>query len=103
MTRKPTACSAALGAAPGTSKEKMMNPASEKFLAEIRSDNADVRYAAWSRAGATDPEVIPELGKLLVTSEPGVRKAADEALKTMVHSVGKEPGGARRAAVVQQL
>jgi len=80
-----------------------MTPASEKFLAEIRSDNADVRYAAWSRAGEMDPEVIPELGKLLTAEQPGVRKASGEGLKNIVHSVGKEPGGARRAAVVGQL
>src|SRR5439155_20429110 len=42
-----------------------VSPASEKFLADIRSDNADIPYAAWSRAGEIDPEVIPELGKLL--------------------------------------
>ena len=46
-----------------------MTPASEKFLAEIRSDNADVRYAAWSRADEMDPEVIPELGKLLTAGQ----------------------------------
>ena len=80
-----------------------MSPASEKFLAGVRSDDAEVRFAAWSGAGDADPEVIPALGKLLVAEEPGVRKAADESLKRMVHGVGKQPGGARRAAVVQQL
>jgi HEAT repeat protein len=80
-----------------------MTPASDKFLADIRNANADVRYAAWSRAGEMDPEVIPQLGKLLTADQPGVRKAAGEALKNIVHSVGKEPGGARRAAVVRQL
>ena len=80
-----------------------MNAASEKFLSEIKSDDAEIRYAAWIRAGEMDPEVIPPLGKLLVADQPGVRKAADEALKRMVHGVGKRPGGARRAAVVKQL
>ncbi len=80
-----------------------MTPASEKFVADIRNDNADVRYAAWSRAAEMDPEVIPQLGKLLVAEQPGVRKAAGEAIKNIVHSAGKEPGGARRAAVVRQL
>ncbi len=80
-----------------------MTPASEKFLAAIRNDDADIRYAAWSHAGEADPEVIPELAKLLAAAQPGVRKAADESLKTIVHSVGKEPGGARRATVVKQL
>jgi HEAT repeat protein len=80
-----------------------MTPTSEKFLTDIRNDNADVRYAAWSRAGEMDPEVIPQLGKLLTAEQPGVRKAAGEALKNIVHSDGKEPGGARRAVVVRQL
>jgi HEAT repeat protein len=80
-----------------------MTPASDKFLADIRNANAEVRYGAWSRAGEMDPEVIPQLGKLLTAEQPGVRKAAGEALKNIVHSVGKEPGGAKRAAVVRQL
>jgi len=80
-----------------------MSPESEKFLADIRSDDADVRFAAWSRAGGADPEVILPLGKLLVADQPGVRKAADESLKRIVHSVGKEPVSVRRAAVVKQL
>jgi HEAT repeat protein len=80
-----------------------MSPASEKFLASIRSDDAEVRFAAWSQGNDADPEVIPALGKLLVAEQPGVRKAADEALKRMVHGVGKQPQSARRTAVVQQL
>jgi hypothetical protein len=80
-----------------------MTPASDKFLADIRNANADVRYGAWSRAGEMDPEVVPQLGALLTADPAGVRKAAGEALKNMVHSVGKEPGGSRRAAVVRQL
>jgi HEAT repeat protein len=80
-----------------------MSPASEKFLADIRSTDAEVRFAAWTRAGDSDPEVIPSLGKLLVADDPGVRKAADESLKRLVHGVGKQPGGARRAAIVKQL
>src|SRR4051794_35742669 len=80
-----------------------MNPASEKFLNAIRDNDAEVRYAAWSHSGDADPEVIPELGKLLDASQPGVRKASDEALKTLVHSVGKDPAVPKRAAVVKHL
>jgi HEAT repeat protein len=80
-----------------------MNPQSEKFLKEIQNENADVRYAAWIRTGEMDPAVIPELGKLLTTAPPGVRRAAEEALKNMVHSVGKDPSAPKRPAVVQQL
>jgi HEAT repeat protein len=80
-----------------------MNSQSEKFLKEIQNDNADVRYAAWIRTGEMDPEVIPELAKLLTTSPPGVRRAAEEALKNMVHSVGKDPAAPKRPAVVRQF
>jgi HEAT repeat protein len=80
-----------------------MNPQSEKFLKEIQSDKADVRFSAWSRTGEMDPEVIPELAKLLTASTPGVRRAADEALKNMVNAVGKDPAAAKRAAVVRPL
>jgi len=80
-----------------------MKPESEKFLSEIRNKDAEVRYTAWSHAGERDPEVIPHLGKLLVSEDPGVRKAADESLKRLVHGVGKQPAGARRAAAVKEL
>jgi HEAT repeat protein len=80
-----------------------MNAKSNKFLAEIQDSNADVRYAAWVRAGEMDPEVIPELGKLASTAAPGVRRAAEEALKSIVHAVGKDPNAPKRPAVVKQL
>ena len=80
-----------------------MKHESEKFLTEIKSDDVEVRFTAWMRADKIDPEVIPQLGKLLVAEEPGVRKAADQSLKRMVHGVGKQSGGARRAAVVREL
>lgn len=75
----------------------------QEFFAGIQSDNADTRYAAWSKAAEMDAAVIPQLLKLLVADQPGVRKAADEALNNIVHSVGKETGGAKRKAVVGKL
>lgn len=75
----------------------------DKFLAAIQSDNADVRFAAWRQAGEMDAGVIPQLGKLAAGPTPGVAKAAREALNTIVHSAGKEPGGARRAEVVKRM
>src|SRR5262245_61541417 len=80
-----------------------MNPQSEKFLKEIQNENADVRYAAWIRTGQMDPEVIPELAKLLTTAPAGVRRAAEEALKNMVHAVGKDPSSGRRLPAVRQF
>lgn len=80
-----------------------MTAASEKLLADLASEQADTRYAAWVKAAAADPEIVPGLGKLLVAEEPGVRKAGDEALKKLVHAVGKDPANPRRAAVVKGL
>ncbi len=60
-----------------------------KFLADIRSDDEDVRYAAWSTADQMAPAVIGNLSKLLTADKPGVRKAAAEALAHIVHGVGK--------------
>ena len=62
----------------------------DKFLADIKSDDAETRLAAWLIADQMDPVVIPALSQLLVSKKPGVRKAAAEALNHVVHSVGKE-------------
>ena len=71
---------------------------SEQFLAEIKSDDEDVRYKAWAMAEQMEPDVIPELSSLLLDKDPGVRKAAGEALKNVVHSVGKDIDAAAMAA-----
>jgi len=75
----------------------------QQFLTDIQSDNADVRFAAWRRAGEVSPAVIPQLGKQAGSDNPGMAKAAREALTTMTHSVGKDPAAANRAAVVKGL
>lgn len=75
----------------------------DKFLGDIRSDNPDVRFAAWRQAGDADPATIPQLGQIAGAENPGVAKAAREALTTMVHSVGKEATAPRRAGVVKGL
>ena len=75
----------------------------KKFLSDIQSADADVRFAAWRGAGEMSPAVIPELGKLAASDNPGVAKAALEALSTLTHSVGKETGGEKRRAVVKEL
>jgi HEAT repeat protein len=74
----------------------------QQFLSDLQSDNADVRFAAWRRAGDVNPSVIPELGKLAASGQPGVAKAAHEALNTLVHAVGREDSP-RRAEVVSAL
>ncbi len=85
LTRTAALAAGAALAAKGRAAEK-----EEKFLADIKSDDEDVRYAAWMMAEQMDAEVIPALSKLLGSDDPGVRKAAEQALKNVVHGVGKE-------------
>lgn len=73
------------------------------FLAELNDPNADVRFAAWRAAGDLPPALIPEVGKLAGSSNPGLAKAAREALTTLAHSVGKDPQSPKRGAVVAGL
>ncbi len=73
-----------------------------QFLKDIESSNAGVRFAAWRRAGEMDPQVIPALAKLMESNQPGVVRAAREALEVITHSVGVA-GSARRRAVVKQF
>lgn len=75
----------------------------KQFLADIQSDDAEVRFTAWRSAGEVSPSVIPQLGKLGGSDDPGVANAAREALATLVHSVGKDEAAAARPAVVQGL
>jgi len=76
----------------------------EKLLADIQSDDKDVRFAAWRSAGDADPSVIAALGKLIdLRDNPGVAKAAREAIITITHSVGKDTAHPKRAAVNKEL
>lgn len=63
--------------------------AEDEFLEGLRSEDEDANYEAWSSAADMDPSVIPAVSKLLTAKEMNVRKAAEESLKSLVHSVGK--------------
>jgi HEAT repeat protein len=65
-------------------------PDEKQFLTDIQSTSADVRFTAWRSAGEVSPSVIPELAKLAASKDPGLVKAAIEALTTMTHARGKE-------------
>jgi hypothetical protein len=78
-------------------------PDDQTFLKAIQSESAEERFSAWRAAGSASPSVIPQLGKLAASSNPGVAKAAREALATMVHSVGKDPNSKNRAEIVKNL
>jgi len=73
-----------------------------KFLADIQNADKDVRFAAWRSAGEQDAAVLPELARVAGDAQPGVRKAALEAMSTLTHSVGKS-AGATAAEVSKQL
>ena len=81
------AAAAAMLAAPAGGQTEQKE---DKFLADIKGDDAQARLAAWQMADQMDPQVIPALSELLAAKNPGVRKAAAEALNHMVHGVGKE-------------
>lgn len=72
--------------------------AEDKFLAGLRSDDEEANYEAWSQAGRVEPSVIPAVSELLTSKKPNVRKAADEALKAIVHAVGKTINPSRLGA-----
>lgn len=74
-----------------------------EFLAGLQSGNADVRFAAWRAAGDASPSLIPQIGKLAGSRDPGIAKAAREALTTMAHAVGKDASAPNRAGVVRGL
>jgi HEAT repeat protein len=75
----------------------------QQFLTAIQSGDINARFAAWRAAGEVSPSVIPQLGKIAASDQPGMAKAAREALTTMTHAVGKDPKAANRAAVVKGL
>lgn len=75
----------------------------QRFISDLQNSSADVRFAAWRAAGEATPAVIPQVGKLAASETPGIAKAAREALTTMAHAVGKDPGAANRAGVVKGL
>lgn len=75
----------------------------QKFISDLQSSSADVRFSAWRAAGDVSPVVIPQVGKLAASTTPGIAKAAREALTTLTHAVGKDPAAPNRAGVVKGL
>ena len=58
-------------------------------MSSLRSDDGEANLEAWTKADQMDPSVIPSVSELLTSKKPNVRRAADEALKAIVHAVGK--------------
>lgn len=77
--------------------------APDKFLADLASDDAEIRFAAWDQADEMDPEVVRPLTRLLAAESAKTRYAADQALQKLVHSVGKRTEDERRKKVASEL
>ena len=77
-----------------------MRPESQKLLDDIKSDREDIQLRAWTSASYVSTEVIPPLCELLASENMKIAKAADEALKTITHSVGRKLTGKRWKTVV---
>lgn len=69
------------------------------FLKAIAGSDIEARFAAWRSAAAQPITVMPELIALARSSDPGVAKAAAEALTTLVHGCEKAGLERRRSAV----
>jgi len=73
------------------------------FIAKIRDENADVRYAAWRSAGKVGAPAVVPLGRLVAGEDKGVAKAASEALNTIAHYASRPGADGERKAVSKEL
>lgn len=75
----------------------------QEFLAAISGSNIDQRFKAWRSAGDQNADVVEKLIELTDAKDPGVAKAATEALTTMTHAVGKDINNPKRAPLAEAL
>ncbi len=75
----------------------------QEFLNAISGSDIDKRFAAWRSAGEQNADVVERLVELSEGADPGVAKAASEALTTMTHAVGKDLNDPKRAPLVEAL
>ena len=73
------------------------------FLAKIQDKDPSVRCQAWRSAGPMGARVVIPLGELMASSDPGIAKAAREALKVVAHHSARPGAEAERKAVSQAL
>jgi HEAT repeat protein len=73
------------------------------FLEQLQSSDGQVRYAAWRSAGPLGAAAVVPLADLMASPEKGVAKAAQEALKTVVHYAGRPGARAEARAVAAEL
>lgn len=70
----------------------------QEFLNAIAGSDVEKRFRAWRSAGEQSAAVVEKLVELTAAKDPGVAKAASEALTTMAHAVGKDANDPKRAA-----
>ncbi len=75
----------------------------DDFLSDIQSDNADIRYAAWSVAGQMNADAVPKLAELMASESRGIVQAASEAITNLAHSSAERGHEEKRLAVMSEL
>ncbi len=90
-------------ASAGLAADAKVEEKERKFLGDIMSHDPGVRYQAWIRAGEMSSEIVPQLGHLLNADDPGIAKAADEALRVHVHRSTAEWDSEKRKSVMRAL
>ncbi len=98
-----TASAAAFLTAASDSQAAKKNKRLDRFLTDIKSDDPETRYSAAMKAGSAGVRIIPKLGKLLVSDNPGIAKSAGEALRVHVHSAAQNWNGRKRKGVMRSL
>lgn len=94
---------AALGAAAVMAGVSRTAHADEGFISRIQSEDANVRCQAWQEAYKQPASVVSPLCDLLLSANPGIARAADEALKVLIHSTGVNEADPKRAEVTAEL
>jgi len=75
----------------------------DDLLTKIKSSDAGVRSAAWAKAGPVGAPAVVPLGALIGGEDPGVARAATEAMRVIVHHAGRPGAAAERTAVEAEL
>ncbi len=75
----------------------------DEFLTNIKSNDAEVRYATVQKANTVGAKAVLELGKLLVSENPGIAKSSGEALRVLVHSAARNWDEKKRKNVMNAL
>jgi len=73
------------------------------LIEQVKSPNADVRFAAWNSAGAAGAAAVVPLADLMAAPDRDVAKAAKEAMHRIVHFAARPYGAQNARAVSAEL